>query len=148
MEYNFEFRSLSQQEANQVQFPQEFHRYIDEMGEEGVDYAKLLGNIMTLFGQPLHKDPGRGLLYGYLIEAKNQEGNILYLDLHFASGGPTVFCDNNTEALQAVEELVKLIVDASPTDYEYNFLGDELSKVKSGVKNGKPYWKEKSMLLF
>lgn len=51
MEYKFEFRSATQWEANQVKFQGEVHCYINEMGDKGADYAKLFGNIMTLFGQ-------------------------------------------------------------------------------------------------
>jgi hypothetical protein len=145
MDYKFKFRSLTQQEAKKVNFSGDNHRYITELDCDGVSYAKFLGNIITLFGQPLYKNPCTGILYSYLIEAKNPEGEISYLDLHSASGGPTVFCDDNVEACQAAEELIRNILNARPTDYEYDFIGDELSSIQSGVKNGKPYWKEKKL---
>lgn len=102
-----------------------------------------LGQLKTLFGDPLYMTKDLEEQYRYCIMAVDGDGKEIYLDVYSGPSGPAIGGRGDADSKVAADELAKLIVNAEPTDYDYEgFYLDTSSYVKEGVHNGKPYWEE------
>ncbi len=111
--------------------------------------AKFPGQLKFLFGEPFVMNEDFENILNYIIEAKDEFGNILLLSVYSAGSGPSIgghSKDNETEYIKAAEELATYIREADVLDYEYEgYYLDGPNKIKMGIKNGKPYYEETEM---
>lgn len=102
-----------------------------------------LGQLKTLFGEPLYMTKDLEEQYTYCIMAVDGEGKEIYLEAYSGPTGPAIGGMQDADSKAAADELAELIVNAEPTDYDYEgFYLDTFSYVREGVRNGKPYWEE------
>lgn len=145
MEMMCQFRALTQEEASHVNMGGSSNiRSIASITEDyGEMCAKIFGNLIALFGQPLYQSPDLENQYDYCIEAKDASGQVLYLNAYSGPSGPAIGGFNGAEVIQAADELAEFILNAEPADYDYSGIYmDGPCKVEMGVKDGRPYWNE------
>lgn len=96
----------------------------------------VLGQMITLFGQPQTMTENFENQYSYSILAEDENGKIVPLLVYSATIGGL----DDDESKQAAKELADYIKSAEPSDYDYvGYYMDVPVKVKLGIKNGKPY---------
>lgn len=111
---------------------------------EGFEKSTLvLGQMKTLFGEPLYITEDVEDMFSYCIAAKDENENTLYLEVYSGSTGPAIGGNaSSAEAYDAARQLATLIVSATPSDYDYKGIyADYCICVRMGVKNGQPYQK-------
>lgn len=102
-----------------------------------------LGQVKTLFGEPDYITENYEEMFSCAVAAKDQDGNVLYLEIYNGSSGAAIGGGNDEASEKAAIELARLIMNAEPTDYEWKGVYSDIPvNVKMGVKNGKPYYKE------
>ena len=120
---------------------------IDSNFEENM--ARFPGQLKYLFGDPLYMTEDFEDMLSYIIEATDESGNTLLLNVYSAGTGPAIggHYENDREAYQkAAHELAAYISQADASDYEYEgYYLDGPSKIEMGVENGKSYYKETEM---
>lgn len=108
------------------------------------DYSKhvlALGQLKTLFGEPLYVSENLENQFEYCISATDEAGNTFYLSAYSGPSGPSI--GGCREAKEAALALVALIQEAAVSDYEYEgYYLDGPCKVRMGVKDGQPYEEE------
>lgn len=141
----YQFRALTKEEAAQVDMGGSSNiRSIKAISQDfGNDCAKIYGNLITLFGQPLYQSADLENQYEYCVEAKDPNGNVLYLSAYSGPSGPAIGGFHGPQASRAADELADFILNAEPADYDYSGIYmDGPCKVEMGVKHGQPYWNE------
>ena len=107
-----------------------------------------LGKMMTLFGDPLYITEDIENQFEYIILAKDDQGTEVYLTVYHGPSGAAIggkHDDGNSRA--AADELVELLKGVQAADYEWEGVWtDGPCEIKMGIKNGKPYWKEKEIM--
>ena len=105
-----------------------------------------LGQLKTLFGEPLYITEDLEDQYSYCISATDESGKKIYLHAYSDPSGPAIGGNHDEDSRQAADELAKLITGAEVTDYDYEgYYMDGPCAVKMGVKNGKPYEEEREL---
>ncbi len=104
-------------------------------------HSLFLGQVKTLFGEPDYITKDNENMFSCMVSATDKEGNVIYLDIYYGPSGPAIGGDyNDEESSKAAAELSNLIIQAEPTDYDWEgYYIDIPVKINMGVKNGKPY---------
>lgn len=105
--------------------------------------ALCLGQLKTLFGEPLYITENLEDQYSYCILATDEKGVSVYLHAYSGPSGPAIGGNNDTDSKAAADELVTLLLNTQATDYDYEGVYmDGPCAVKMGVRNGIPYMEE------
>lgn len=106
--------------------------------------SMFLGQVKTLFGEPDYITEDYEEMFSCAVAAKDQDGNILYLEIYNGASGAAIGGANDEVSEKAANELIRLIINAEPTDYDWEGVYSDIPvNIKMGVKNGKPYYEEK-----
>lgn len=106
----------------------------------------VLGQMMTLFGEPEHSSSDCEEEYGYYIRAEGDGESAVCLSVYSASSGPSIGGSQTEESREAADALAEMITAAQPSDYDYiGIYWDGPSLVKKGVKQGSPYYEEEEL---
>lgn len=96
----------------------------------------VLGQMITLFGQPQTISENFENQYSYSILAEDENGKTVPLSVYSGEIGGL----DDEASKQAAKELADYIKSAVPSDYDYvGYYMDVPVKVKLGIKDGKPY---------
>lgn len=110
------------------------------------DEVLRLGQLMTLFGDPLYITKNLEDQYSYCILAKNESGKEFYLNVYSGPSGPAIGGQQNDDSKAAADELAELIAGAKASDYEYEgYYLDGPCVVRMGIRNGEPYCEEEEL---
>ena len=95
--------------------------------------------MRSLFGEPAYTTEDFENLYAYNIVATDKIGNKIFIYVYNGPTGPAIGGDtSDPEAVEAAEELVKVIQGAEPADYYCEaYYYDGPTKLIIEVKNGK-----------
>ena len=150
MERKFRFQSLSEEEVQQkCLFGGSLICWVRGPGDSKMEQELVLayGRMLALFGPPLYIDPDLENQYRYCIEAKDDQGSIVYLDVYSGPSGPAIGGDPEGDIeREAAEELAALILSTGPEDYDYvGYYLDGPCKVHMGIKNGQPFIEESEL---
>lgn len=105
--------------------------------------SMFLGQVKTLFGEPDYITENYEEMFSCAVAAKDQDGNVLYLEIYSGPSGAAIGGSNDEVSEKAAKELARLIMDAEPTDYDWQGVYSDIPvNIKMGVKNGKPYYNE------
>lgn len=105
-----------------------------------------LGQLKTLFGEPLYMTKNLEDQYAYCILAAGEDGREIYLQVYSGPSGPSIGGNQDPDSAQAADELAKLIVSAKAADYDYEgYYMDGPSVVREGVRGGEPYMEEEEL---
>ncbi len=104
-------------------------------------HSLFLGQVKTLFGEPDYITKDNENMFSCMVSATDKEGNVIYLDIYYGPSGPAIGGDDDEESAKAATELSNLIIQAEPTDYDWEgYYIDIPVKINMGVKNGQPYY--------
>lgn len=105
-----------------------------------------LGQLKTLFGEPLYITENLENQFSYWILATDEEGNTYYLNAYCASSGPAI--GGPASAKEAANALAEYIREAEASDYDYEgYYLDGPCKVRMGIQNGQPYEESEELIL-
>lgn len=111
---------------------------LENGGDE--EFALFLGRAITIFGQPDWMEDDYEAMYGYCIEAEDENGEKLVLDLYHGPSGAAIGGFDTQAHKQAAEELAQMILSAEPTDYECESIYEDVPvRLKYIVRDGKAY---------
>lgn len=143
MEAKFEFKARDMETMKRTVMGTSQIRRIAERYEDDV---LCLGQLKTIFGEPLYITKDLEDQYAYCILAVTESGEEIYLQVYSGSTGPAIGGRQGKESRDAADALAELILQAKPSDYEYEgFYFDGPSIVKAGIRNGQPYWQEEEV---
>lgn len=111
------------------------------------------GQLKTLFGEPLYTTDDVQNQYSYCISATGKDNNTIYFDVYAGPSGPAIgggfFQDNPKVTDEDINKmahlLISYILQAKPTDYDYEGIYENDIIIKEGIKNGCPYYKEEEI---
>ena len=107
------------------------------------DLAKILGQLQTLFGDPLYISLDADDPYSYVIIMENEQGIRYNMHVYSAKFGPSIGGNKDIEGIEdAAQALKQYIEEASPSDYEYQGTCPNRYSVIMSVKDGEPYYSE------
>lgn len=115
------------------------------------DYSKqcvlFQGKLLNLFGVPLYETVNLENQYSYIIQAKDNDGRIYYLNVYRGSSGPAIGADSSIDGIKdAALTLVEEIQVAIPVDFSYEgYYPDGPSKIFMGIRDGEAYYIEETM---
>lgn len=120
---------------------------VDGFGEDSYYRGILcLGQLKTLFGEPLYVSEDLENQYAYCILAADKTGKKIYLNVYSGPSGPSIGGMAGPDGREAADELACLITGADAMDYDYQgYYMDAPSAVSMGVRNGEPYMEEKEI---
>lgn len=102
-----------------------------------------LGQLKTLFGEPLYITEDMEDQYAYCILAQKEDGKEVYLHVYSGPSGPAIGGRHDSDSHEAADELAGLITGAGASDYEYEGVyWDGPCIVSEGVRDGAPYYEE------
>ncbi len=143
MEAKFEFKTQDMDTMKKTIMGTSQIRRITEKFEDDV---LCLGQLKTLFGEPLYVTKDLEDQYAYCILAVTESGKEIYLHVYSGPSGPAIGGRQEKDSKEAADALAELIVQAKPSDYEYEGIYcDGPSIVKAGIRNGQPYWQEEEV---
>ncbi|MBD5476639.1 MAG: hypothetical protein HDR17_11770 [Lachnospiraceae bacterium] len=142
----YEFKAESMETLNNV-IGGKIRNIVEGYGLDSYEKGILcLGQLKTLFGEPLYISDDLEDQYAYCISATDETGKKIYLHAYSGPSGPAIGGNHDEDSRQAADELAKLITGAEVTDYDYEgYYWDGPSAVKMGVKNGEPYNEEREL---
>lgn len=104
------------------------------------------GKLRSLFGEPAFESDDLEYQYEYNILAKNEAGMEVFLYAYSGPSGPSIGGFGDEASLEAASQLVEIIKNAVPVDYEYKgYYMDFFLEIHAGIKNGVPFYEEKSI---
>lgn len=147
MKRNFEFKAQDKETLDKNLIGTSKIRNIVELSPTyGLDTALCLGQLKTLFGEPLYITEDMEDQYAYCILAQKEDGKEVYLHVYSGPSGPAIGGKHDSDSSEAADELVELITGARASDYEYEGVyWDGPCIVKTGVRNGVPYSEEEEL---
>lgn len=96
---------------------------------------------MRLFGKPDYMTDDYENAFSCAVSAKEEDGNILYLEIYHGPSGPSIGGARNDNTRKAAQALSQIIMESETVDYEKEFLYEDIPvKIRMGVKNGVPYY--------
>ena len=112
-----------------------------------IDYSEqvalIYGKLKTLFGDPLYEEKDIENQYTYGISTTTEDGRDLFLQVYNGPSGPAIGGQQDEESKKAAHQLLEMIQQAAPTDYDYvGYYLDGPSRIQEGIKNGVPYHEE------
>jgi hypothetical protein len=102
------------------------------------DDAKTLGQLITLFGDPLYISPNLENAYEYVIMAADNFGNTWFLSAYCGQSGSAIGGNRSIPGIEAAAQaLAEYIKQAKPSDFEYEgYYPDGNSKITIKIENG------------
>lgn len=147
MERRFEFKAQDKETLDRILIGTSKIRNIVELSPTYQESSVLcLGQLKTLFGEPLYITEDMEDQYAYCILAESKDGKEVYLRVYNGSSGPAIGGKHDPDSIAAAYELVELITSAKASDYEYEGVyWDGPCIVREGVRNGVPYSEEEEL---
>ena len=110
----------------------------------GEEFAKIQGQLITLFGEPLETSPDLENAYNYVIIATDARGKQTVLPTYCGPSGPAIGGDVSIQGIREIAgELKSYIKQATPLDYEYvGYYLDAPAKIIQKVENGVAFYVE------
>lgn len=140
MEAKFEFKA---QDMATMEKTMPGTSKIRRIAEKFEDDVLCLGQLKTLFGEPLYITKNLEDQYAYCILAVTESGKEIYLHVYCGPSGPAIGGARDEDSKAAADALAERIHSAKASDYEYEgFYFDGPSVVREGIRNGKPYIQE------
>ena len=103
--------------------------------------AEFWGRCIRLFGEAYSKEQNYENMFSYNIWARAEGYEDIPLEIYFGPSGPSIAFNDDTIDLIAAKELAKVIMKASPADYDWISSYNDLNiRIAMGVKKGKPYY--------
>lgn len=107
------------------------------------------GQLKTLFGEPLYTTYDVENQYSYCISATDKNNNTIYFNVNSGATGPAIgggfFQDNpkvtKEDRKKMARLLISYILQAKPSDYDYEGQYENDIIIKEGIRNGKSYHK-------
>ena len=111
-------------------------------GGYAAKHSLYIGQLLALFGNADYTTGNNEDLLSYAVEAKRNDGEVVYLEAYYGPSGPAIGGNVYDEiSKQAAKELEQLIVGAEPADFEISSIYEDIgASLKMGVKNGVPYY--------
>lgn len=145
MERKFEFKAQDMETRKKTLLGTSKIRNIVEPSLENKDVL-CLGQLKTLFGEPLYMTEDMEDQYAYCILAISKDGKEVYLHVYNGPSGPAIGGGHDSDSIAAADELTELITSANASDYEYEGVyWDGPCIVREGVRNGVPYSEEEEL---
>lgn len=144
----YEFKTESMEVWNEkINGTSKIRGIVEGYGEDAYNKTILcLGQLKTLFGEPLYITEDLEDQYAYCISAADADGKKVYLHVYSGPSGPAIGGSHDADSRQAADELAELIAGAEAADYDYEgYYMDGPSAVKMGVRNGEPYTEEEEI---
>ncbi len=105
-----------------------------------------LGQLKTLFGEPLYVTKNLEDQYAYCILAAGEDGKEIYLQVYSGPTGPAIGGEQDADSARAADALAELITSAKAADYDYEgYYMDGPCIVREGVRGGEPYIEEEEL---
>ena len=102
------------------------------------DHAKIQGQLLTLFGEPIFNTPDLEYAYQYIIIATDSNKNEYVLSVYSGKSGPSIGGNKAPITLDAAKQLRDNIHQAETTDFEYEgYYIDEPTKITYKIENGR-----------
>lgn len=106
----------------------------------------IYGKLKTLFGDPLYEEEDVENQYAYVVVTTTEDGREIFLNVYNGSSGPAIGGEQDEESRKAAYQLIELIQQAVPADYDYvGYFMDGPSQIREGIKNGVPYYEEEEL---
>lgn len=117
---------------------------IDDFPRDYVEQTVLVyGRLKGLFGEPFYESQNHEDQYSYYIFATAEDGKEIFLNVYNGSSGPAIGGWQDEESAAAAEQLVQIILQTEPVDYDYvGYYLDGPTKIHQGVKDGVPFMEE------
>lgn len=145
MERKFEFKAQDMETLNRTLIGTSKIRKIVEL-EPWKNDVLCLGQLKTLFGEPLYMTEDMEDQYAYCILAVGKGGEEVYLHVYSGPSGPAIGGNQDSDSSLAADELAELITSAKASDYEYEGVyWDGPCIVREGIRNGVPYNEEEEL---
>ena len=105
-----------------------------------------LGQLKTLFGEPLYVTKNLEDQYAYCILAAGEDGKEIYLQVYSGPTGPAIGGEQDADSARAADALAELITSAKAADYDYEgYYMHGPCIVREGVRGGEPYMEEEEL---
>ena len=140
-EFKYQFKVIDDQ--NKISGSNIFN-IIDGFPSDYNDQEVLIyGKLKILFGDPLYEEKDIETQYTYGIVTTTEGGREIFLHIYNGSSGPAIGGQQDEESRKAAYQLLEMIQQAAPTDYDYvGYYLDGPSRIREGIKNGVPYYEE------
>ena len=140
-EYKYQFKALDDQEKIRGS---KILNIIDGFPPDyGEQTALIYGKLKTLFGDPLFEEKDVQNQYTYGVVTTTEDGREVFLHAYSGPSGPAIGGQQDEESRKAAHQLLKMIRQAAPTDYDYvGYYLDGPSRIQEGIKEGIPYYEE------
>lgn len=103
----------------------------------------IYGKLKTLFGDPLYEEKDVENQYTYGLVTTTEDGREIFLHAYNGPSGPAIGGQKDEESRKAAYQLLEMIQQAAPTDYDYaGYYLDGPSRIQGGIRNGVPYYEE------
>lgn len=101
------------------------------------------GKLRSLFGEPVYETKNMEDQYLYSLRGQDEKGQEVFIYVYSGPSGPAIGGLNDRDSLEAAEQLIELIKNAAPADYDYTgYYTDFFLKIHEGIKDGIPFCKE------
>ena len=140
-EFKYQFKTVDDKEKISGS---KIFNIIDGFPSDYSEQAVLIyGKLKTLFGEPLYEDKDVENQYTYGLVTITEDGREIFLHAYCGPSGPAIGGQQDEESREAAHQLVEMIQQATPTDYDYvGYYLDGPSRIQEGIKNGVPYHEE------
>ena len=140
-EYKYQFKAVDDQEKISGS---KIFNIIDGFPSDYSEQTVLIyGKLKTLFGEPLYEEKDVENQYTYGLVTTRSDGREIFLHAYSGPSGPAIGGQQDEESREAAHQLVEMIRQAAPTDYDYvGYYLDGPSRIQEGIKNGDPYHEE------
>lgn len=140
----YKFRLATKEEEKELWTSGYAGKHIYGAGASENNYALFLGRMITLFGKPDNLSEDWENMYNYDVIAEDEQGNRFLVEIYHGAGGPSVALPIERDNIditpyeQASKELVELIMNTEPSDYEWESVYEDIPvNIKYIVKDGK-----------
>ena len=143
-EFKYQFKAVNDQEKISGS---KIFNIIDGFPSDYSEQAVLIyGKLKTLFGDPLYEEKDIENQYTYAVVTTTEDGREIYLHAYNGPSGPAIGGKQDEESRKAAYQLLEMIQQATPTDYDYvGYYLDGPSRIQEGIKNGVPYYDEEEL---
>lgn len=140
-EFKYQFKAVDDQEKISGS---KIMNIIEGFPSDYSEQAVLIyGKLKTLFGEPLYEEKSVENQYTYGVVTLAEDGREIFLHVYNGPSGPAIGGQQDAESRKAAHQLLELIRQATPTDYDYvGYYLDGPSRIQEGIKNGVPYYEE------
>ena len=140
-EFTYQFKKSDDQEK--ISGSKIFNIIKDFPSDYSEQTVLIYGKLKTLFGEPLYEEKDVENQYTYGLVTTTEDGRDIFLHAYSGPSGPAIGGQQDEESREAAHQLVEMIQQAIPTDYDYvGYYLDGPSRIQEGIKNGVPYHEE------